>query len=143
VTRFVLDTDHFSLMEWGANSARQNLLRLLSAVSPDEVFTTIVTYEEQTRGWMAYSARARTIAQHVEAYRKLERHLDIYSRVQVLGFDERAGTEFERLQGLRLRVGTMDLKIAAIALANGATVLTRNVKDFGLVPALRVEDWTQ
>lgn len=140
---FVLDTDHFSLMEWSADPARQSLLRRLSKVPPDEVFTSIVTYEEQTRGWMAYSARARTIPQQVNAYRKLERHLDIYCRVQVLGFDERAGAEFERLRSLRLRIGTMDLKIAAVALAHNATVLTRNVKDFSLVPGLRVEDWTQ
>jgi tRNA(fMet)-specific endonuclease VapC len=139
----VLDTDHFSLMEWSAGPSRGLLLRRLTTVQPDEVFTTIVTYEEQTRGWMAYSARARTTAQQVEAYRKLERHLDIYCRVQVLGFDERAGAEFERLQGLRLHIGTMDLKIAAIALAHSATVLTRNAKDFGVVPGLRVEDWTQ
>jgi tRNA(fMet)-specific endonuclease VapC len=138
---FVLDTDHFSLMEWSAGPARQNLLQRLSTVPPDEVFTTIVTYEEQTRGWMAYAARARTTAQQVAAYRKLERHLDLYRRVQVLGFDERAGTEFERLRAVRLRIGTMDLKIAAIALAHDATVLTRNVKDFSRVPSLHVEDW--
>ncbi len=59
-----------------------------------------------------------------------------------MGFDAPAAAEFERLQGLRLRIGTMDLKIAAVALAYRATVLTRNVKDFGVVPGLRVEDWT-
>jgi tRNA(fMet)-specific endonuclease VapC len=35
----------------------------------------------------------------------------------------------------------MDLKIAAIALAYDATVLTRNVSDFGKVTGLKVEDW--
>lgn len=79
---FVLDTDHFSLMEWSVSSARQSLLLQLSSVPADEVFTTIVTYEEQTRGWMAYAARARTTLQQVEAYRKLERHLVVYCRVQ-------------------------------------------------------------
>lgn len=42
----------------------------------------------------------------------------------------------------RPRIGTMDLKIAAIALANDATLLSRNLRDFGKVPGLRVEDWT-
>lgn len=139
---FVLDTDHFSLMEWSAGQARQNLLRRLSAVSPDEVFTTIITYEEQTRGWMAYAARARTTAQQIEAYGKLGKHLAIYRRVHILGFDERAGAEFEQLQRLRPRIGTMDLKIAAIALAHAATVLTKNIKDFVRVPGLHIEDWT-
>lgn len=139
---FVLDTDHLSLMEWNEGLARQTLLRRLSTVPPDEVFTTIVTYEEQTRGWMAYAGRARTTTRQIEAYRKLERHLDLYRRVQVLGFDERAGAEFDHLRAVRLNVGTMDLKIAAIALAHSATVLTRNLKDFSRVPDLHVEDWT-
>jgi tRNA(fMet)-specific endonuclease VapC len=60
----------------------------------------------------------------------------------VLEFDSRAAAEFERLQRLRLRIGTMDLKIAAVALTHDATVLTKNFKDFSRVPGLRVEDWT-
>lgn len=91
---------------------------------------------------MAYSAAARTTARQVEAYRKLERHLGLYRRVQVLGFDEAAATEFERLKQSRVRIGTMDLKIAAIALAHGAMVLTKNLRDFSCVPGLLVEDWT-
>jgi tRNA(fMet)-specific endonuclease VapC len=35
----------------------------------------------------------------------------------------------------------MDLKIAAIALANDALVLSANLREFGRVPGLRVEDW--
>ena len=139
---FILDTDHFSLMEWREGVARQNLLDRLSQVPPETVFTTIITYEEQTRGWMAYAARARKTAQQVEAYAKLRRHLDIYSRVQVLEFGERAGFEFDRLRAARIKIGSMDLKIAAIALASNATMLTRNLKDFSLIPNLRIEDWT-
>ena len=82
----VLDTDHVSVMEWSEGPTQQNLLRRLNALPSDDVFTTIVTYEEQTRGWMAYAARARTTAQQIEAYRKLERHLDLYRHSQVLGF---------------------------------------------------------
>lgn len=138
---FILDTDQFSLLEWREGAARQNLLKRLSQIPPEQVFTTIVTYEEQTRGWMAYAARARTTAQQVEAYGRLKRHLHIYSRVRVLDFDERAGAEFDRLKAMRIKIGSMDMKIASIALANGATLLTKNSKDFIRIPSLHIEDW--
>jgi tRNA(fMet)-specific endonuclease VapC len=46
------------------------------------------------------------------------------------------------LQKAKLRIGTLDLKIAAITLAHDATLLTRNTADFGKVPGLKFEDWT-
>ncbi|MGD0518047.1 MAG: hypothetical protein ABSA26_10990 [Thermoguttaceae bacterium] len=42
----------------------------------------------------------------------------------------------------KVRIGTMDLRIASIALAQGFTILTRNLVDFEKVPNLKVEDWT-
>lgn len=50
--------------------------------------------------------------------------------------------EFERLQQQRIRIGTNDLRIASIAKANYAKLLSRNLRDFRLVPGLDVEDWT-
>ena len=91
---------------------------------------------------LAFQARARTIEQQVTAYRKLNRHLNIYCEIDVLEFDTEAAAEFERLRRSRIRIGTMDLKIAAIALTCKATVLTRNLKDFSRVPKLKIEDWT-
>jgi tRNA(fMet)-specific endonuclease VapC len=52
----------------------------------------------------------------------------------------KAATEYQRLRGLKVRIGAMDLKIAAIALANDATLWTRNMVDFRKVPGLKVED---
>lgn len=88
-------------------------------------------------------AKARSLTQQIEAYRRLRRHLDNYRLIPVLDFDEQAAAELTRLQKARVRIGTMDLKIAAIALANDATLLTRNLSDFGKVPGLKVEDWTR
>jgi tRNA(fMet)-specific endonuclease VapC len=114
----------------------------LSTLEPAEVVTTIISYEEQVRRWMAYIARARSIAQQVEAYRRLHRQLDNYCRVPVLAFDARAAVTLQQLRRTGLRIGTVDLKIAAIVLSQEALLLSRNLADFGQVPGLRVEDWT-
>lgn len=55
----VLDTDHMSVLEWADGSAAERLRqRLNEALEPKT--TTIVTYEEQSRGWLAYIARAKS-----------------------------------------------------------------------------------
>lgn len=138
---YVLDTDHMSLLEWDSNSAAQ-LRERLSECEPNEVATTIVNYEEQVRGWMAYISRARTTDAQVEAYRRLRNHLDNYRQIPVLDFDAAAAGAFQRLRKARLSVGTMDLKIAAIAIARNATLLSRNRRDFARVPGLKLEDWS-
>jgi len=114
----------------------------LRAVPPDEVATTVISYEEQTRGWLARIALLRTADRQVAAYRELKRQLLNYCVIPVADFDERAAAEFARLRRAGIRIGTMDLKIAAVALANGATLLSRNRSDFARVPSLSVEDWS-
>jgi len=59
-----------------------------------------------------------------------------------MDFNEPAAVAFQDLRAARLRIGAMDLKIAAITLSLNATLLSRNLKDFRQVPGLRVEDWT-
>ena len=137
----VLDTDLVSLLQRASSPEKERLEARLARVPPDERFTTIISYEEQTRGWLAYVARARSLPEQVDAYRKLREHLDGWRTMTVVEFDERAAVEFDRLRKLRLRVGNQDLKIAAIVLVHGATLLSRNLKDFRHVPGLRVEDW--
>jgi tRNA(fMet)-specific endonuclease VapC len=138
----ILDTDLMSLLDRRENDAQLRLQYRLDALPADQVVTTIITFEEQMRGWMAYLAKSRGLTQQIKAYERLSLFLEQYSRRRVLRFEEQAATELERLQRLRLRIGTMDLKIAAIALANNATVLTRNRKDFDQIPGLKVEDWS-
>ena len=139
----VLDTDHLSVLEWETDSPAGKLLARLSQLDPDEAVTTIINFEEQMRGWLAYLARVRTLAQQLEAYRHLQRHLDNYRTIPTLEFDSRAAAEFQRLRRSFRRIGTMDLKIAAIVLVHNATLLSRNLSDFGKLPGLKVEDWTR
>jgi tRNA(fMet)-specific endonuclease VapC len=138
----VLDTDHLTLAERRESAASQILQARLDRLDTGSRATTIVTYEEQTRGWMAYAARAKTVAHEIQAYAKLKTHLLSFRNIVVLDFDERAGIEYQRLRQSRIRVGAMDLKIAAIVLAHGATLLSKNLVDFRKVPGLKVADWT-
>lgn len=103
---------------------------------------TIISFEEQMRGWLAYLARARTVPRQVEAYARLRRMVENYRYIPILDFDSAAAAEFQRLTRSRVRIGGMDLKIAAIVLARGATLVTRNTSDFRQVPGLNVADWT-
>ena len=140
----ILDTDVLTFVELSDSPEYLRLhARVLHLDSNDRLTTTIVTYEEQTRGWLAYAAKSGKTAHQVKAYGRLKRHLLTYLNFEVLDFDAAAGREFERLQMLRLSIGSTDLKIAAIALSQNAILLSRNLKDFGKIPNLKVEDWTK
>ena len=138
----VLDTDVLTLMLRGREEAAERLRTRLAAEDPEGVVTTVITYEEQMRGWMAYASKARSVAEQVRAYQRLESNLDDFKHVRLLSFSEAAAVAFQRLRKFGLRIGTMDLRIAAIALTHDATVLTRNLRDFQKVPGLKAEDWS-
>ena len=139
----VLDTDHLSVLEWAGSAESKRLLGRLSHLPQHEVSATIISFEEQTRGWLAVLAKARSMGQQIDAYRRLKKQMDNYRAILVREFDENAAVEFQRLVRLRLRIETLDLKIAAVALSHGATLLSRNLADFRKVPGLHVEDWTR
>jgi tRNA(fMet)-specific endonuclease VapC len=71
----VLDTDHLTLLERSRGAGNQVLQDRLDRLEAEPRATTIVTYEEQTRGWMAYMARAKTVVQEIEAYARLKARL--------------------------------------------------------------------
>ena len=72
----------------------------------------------------------------------LERVLADFAGARVASFDAAAGEVFTSLRQQQVRIATMGLRIAAIALSRGLTLLTRNLVDFRRVPGLAVEDWT-
>ena len=139
----ILDTDHVSLLEHADNPLGVRLGTRLSRLSRAEAATTVISYEEQCRGWLTCLAKAKAIRDEIDAYRRLLTQLRNYCDIYVLPFDELAAVEFQRLKKAKIRVGTMDLKNAAIALALDATLLTRNLRDFIKVPGLKIDDWTR
>ena len=66
---------------------------------------------------------------------------EFYQEFEIVAFDESAARKFDELRRQRLRIGSMDLKIAATALVHDALLLSANLSDFQRVPGLRVENW--
>jgi tRNA(fMet)-specific endonuclease VapC len=139
---YLLDTDHLTLLERGGEAC-QTLRTKLSRVNTDRVSTTIISYEEQARGWLARVAQVRETEAQVRIYQKLEQNLRLFASMPIFNFDLAAATEFERLRRSYRRLGSMDLKIAAIAITQSAVVLTRNLSDFGQISELQAEDWSK
>jgi tRNA(fMet)-specific endonuclease VapC len=135
----VLDTNHLAELDRGSELGRRLEKRCLEAKA--EMFSTIISVEEIVRGWLALLKKQRTVAAEVAVYARLQRTLKTYSDWDILPFDDDAVAVFERLKKLRLKSGTMDLKIAGIALIHDALLLSRNLVDFHKVPGLRVENW--
>jgi len=141
---YIFDTDLFSLVEQQDSPEYLRIHARIAQLSADDgIAVSVISYEEQTRGWLAYAAKSRAIAHQIKAYGRLRKHLLTYLAIDVLDFDDAAGAEYEQLLRLKLRIGTSDLKIAAITLATKGTLLSRNRSDFRHVPALRVEDWAK
>lgn len=137
----LLDTDHITVLQRDGQGY-DALSHRLANVAPDDYGTTVVNYEEQCRGWTAKINRANTPTLRENAYAQLRESLHFFSGLSVWGYDAVSDTQFVSLVQAKVRIGTKDLRIAAVALANGATVLTRNTRDFGKVPGLLFADWT-
>jgi tRNA(fMet)-specific endonuclease VapC len=137
----LLDTDHLRVLKYDEHP-RCRALRDRMNASQDPFFaTTIISAEEQMRGWLAKIHAAKDAEKQVAWYDQLAWLIEFLADWQIIAFDQQAASEFKRLQGMRLRIGTFDLKIAAIARVHDALLLSGNQRDFGRVPGLRVENW--
>jgi tRNA(fMet)-specific endonuclease VapC len=137
----ILDTDHLSALEY-PESARATRLTELMEQRDDEVFvTTAISLEEQMRAWLAAIHRTREVHDQIVYYDRLVGLIDFHIRLEILPFTKSAADRFAAQRSQRVRIGTMDLKIASIVIEAGAMLLSANLRDFERVPGLRVEDW--
>jgi len=137
----ILDTDHLTVIQ-RQNEPAYSYLRIRLRQAASEVGTTIVNVEEQMRGWLAAIRHSRRLEQEIVAYRQLHLLFAFFSNMPVVDFDEIAAVQFNKLRRGRVRLGTMDLKIASIALSQSALLLSCNLTDFQRVSGLQVQDWT-
>jgi tRNA(fMet)-specific endonuclease VapC len=135
---YVLDTDHLSLLQRG----HARVLARLAAIPIAQRAVTIVSADEQLQGRLAVIRRAKTQTDAAREYERLRETIQFFANVHILSYTMTAVSEFEALRRQGLRIGTQDLRIAAICLTQQATLATRNQRDFGLVPGLMTEDWS-
>lgn len=135
---FILDTDHISLFQRNNPIVVSNILK----ISHNKLTTTVITMEEQLRGRLDMIRKARKDEKIVNAYENFLKTVIFFRAVTIIPFDDNSQSIFKKFREEKIRVGTQDLRIAAIAISHDAIVVTRNQKDFGLIPSLRTEDWS-
>lgn len=140
--KYLLDTDHISILQRQTGTEYAVLSSRISRLPLTEFAFSLISFHEQALGCHAYLNRARNVQDVVKGYGMFAQVLQDFVAAPVLPFDALAAAAFNDLLARRVRVATMDLRIAAIALSRGMMLLTRNVRDFSKVPGLQHEDWT-
>lgn len=136
--RYLLDTDHLTLFE----HVHVPVWRRFIQQPPGTVGLSAVTVEEYLRGRLAALTRHQNGPLQVQAYSRFVASLGLFQQFPIVGFDQACETRYQQLRQLRLRVGSQDLRIAATALVNQATLVTRNRRDFAQAPGLTLDDWS-
>jgi tRNA(fMet)-specific endonuclease VapC len=120
-----------------------NLMTRIAASADLKIVTTCVTLEEQLRGWLSLINRHHDVEKQVSVYDELNSLVDYFARWTRLAFDDLAAHEFKRLRSQKIRIGTMDLKIAfaGIGSVSAAQLLVFDVETEprGLYTGLRHE----
>lgn len=139
MNRFILDTDHLSLLYEGNPIVARNV-----ELQPlENLAISIVSVEETLGGWYSMLHRSNDPAKLIRTYANLEASMQMLSRFPRLAFDEPALTVFRALVARRLNVGKMDLRIAATVIAADDVLVSRNQRDFGRIRELRLVDWSK
>jgi tRNA(fMet)-specific endonuclease VapC len=135
---YILDTDHVSMFQ-------QNhplVVQKINSISDDKIAVTVITVQEQMKGWLNVINRYGNNDQLVWAYAGLSEAIRFFNSIQLFDFDQLAYDTYQSLRIQKIRIGTQDLRIAAITISLDGIMVTRNRKDFSKVPNLLIEDWS-
>jgi tRNA(fMet)-specific endonuclease VapC len=141
----VLDTQPISQLQRIGSRDADLIQQRLQGIPVDQVRITVITPMEQLKECLGRINSTNDPMKQLGPFRLFLDLLDYYGRCWtglILPFDEAAVAEFEKFQTqLIRRIGGRDARIAAIALAHGATVMTANKRDFQQVPGLNIAEW--
>lgn len=137
--QYILDTDTLTLLQ----ECHPEVMKKVEVCAPNELAVTVISVEEQLSGWYTLLRRCKKTDELAKAYQHLTTAVSSLSQIPVLTFSVSAIHRAGALRKKRLNIGKMDLRIAAIALEQSATVVTRNISDFSRVPGLAIEDWSK
>lgn len=137
---YLLDTDVFTLAFYDTHGVRG---RVAAVRPPDGVAVGLATRVEVLLGRLDAVKKAASGHDLLLMQRRLERTETFLATFPVAPFDRSAADHFDRFRADKKfpRMNRGDLLAACIALARGATLVTRNVKDYAHVPGLAVENW--
>ena len=141
MTCYIMDTDHLSLYERAHPKVCARIIKTRQH-SSESLFTTVVSLEEQYAGRIAQIRKASTPQALVGAYDKLKQIFALFSELEILEYDIKADEYFREFRKAGIRIGTLDLRIAAITLVHGGILLSRNLQDFEKVLGLTIQDWS-
>lgn len=115
-----------------------------TTVPRDKQAIAIVSVEEVIRGQFnairqADAGRGRLTTP--QAYELFFGSFRACASFRVFPYTQAAHAVFLAWRAAKIRIGTQDLRIAAIATAHNATLVTRNARDYRQVPGLMLEIW--
>ena len=139
----LLDTDHISVLQRPTGQEYPILVANINLHPVGDVVASIVSFHEQALGAHNLINQSRTAAEMVRRYELLFQVLVGFSGLPVVQFDTPAAAALDSLKAQKIRIGAMDLRIAAIAFSRNLIVVKRNARDFAKIPGLKIEDWTK
>jgi tRNA(fMet)-specific endonuclease VapC len=141
MTIYILDTDHISLFLGNYPAVRDKVIQ-----SKAECSITVISVQEIFNGWVGQLNKVENEAYKIEIYQRLYLSTQFIQQMPVLNYEQAASIQYQQIIKanpiLAKRRLEKDMRIAAIALANEATIVTRNKRDFDRVPKLIIEDWS-
>ena len=132
MTTYLLDTDIAIELLRGRNA---HVAEQLASRNRNAIFLSTVTVAELIFG----ALRSRKSRESIVICRQFCSAFQLVELDQNAG--ERSGVIRADLEGRGERIGAYDLLIAGIALARGHVLATHNVREFGRIAGLQIEDW--